>query len=255
MISVLLADDQQLIRVGFRMILEAEPDIRVLGDAADGIEAVTLARRLRPDVVLMDVRMPGLDGVEATRRITSASATKVLILTTFDIDEYAFNGLRSGASGFLLKDVPPEGLVTAIRAVADGDAVLSPRITRQFVDRYAHDVTAPMAAPDQPQEFRQLTQREREVFDLVAEGLSNAEIAAELVVTEATVKTHITRVLAKLGLRDRVQAVIYAYENHLRRAEGSKTTTQEGRRTTPSSTTRGPTSVTKQRSVDAMTSR
>lgn len=224
MISVLLADDQQLIRVGFRMILEAEPDIRVLGDARDGVEAVTLVRRLRPDVVLMDVRMPGLDGVEATRRITSASSTKVLILTTFDIDEYAFNGLRNGASGFLLKDVPPEGLVMAIRAVADGDAVLSPRITRQFVDRYAHDVTTPIAAPDQPQELRQLTQRERQVFDLVAEGLSNAEIAAELVVTEATVKTHITRVLAKLGLRDRVQAVIYAYENHLRRAEGSKQT-------------------------------
>jgi DNA-binding NarL/FixJ family response regulator len=214
-IRVLIVDDQALIRTGFRMVLDSTPDIRVVAEAADGFEAVRRARELNPDVVVMDVRMPGLDGIEATRRITTATTSRVLILTTFDIDEYAFQGLRNGASGFLLKDVLPEVFCAAIRAVADGDAVLSPRITRDFVDRFA-DSPPTDAPPAAPPEFQRLTQREREVLDLIASGLSNAEIAARLFVSEATVKTHVTRLLAKLGLRDRVHAVIYTYDRGLR---------------------------------------
>jgi DNA-binding NarL/FixJ family response regulator len=215
-ISVLLVDDQALIRAGFRMVIDAEPDLRVVGEAVDGFDAVRQVRATNPDVVLMDVRMPGLDGVEATRRITaSSSGTRVLILTTFDLDEYAFDGLRNGGSGFLLKDVMPEALCSAIRSVADGDAVLTPRITRQFVERFADQ--APVPPRREPAALDRLTAREREVLDLLAAGLSNAGIARRLVVTEATVKTHVTRVLAKLELRDRVHAVIYAYEHDLRR--------------------------------------
>jgi DNA-binding NarL/FixJ family response regulator len=215
-ISVLLVDDQALIRAGFRMVIDAEPDLRVVGEAVDGFDAVRQVRATNPDVVLMDVRMPGLDGVEATRRITaSSSGARVLILTTFDLDEYAFDGLRNGGSGFLLKDVMPEALCSAIRSVADGDAVLTPRITRQFVERFADQ--APVPLRQEPAALDRLTAREREVLDLLAAGLSNAGIARRLVVTEATVKTHVTRVLAKLELRDRVHAVIYAYEHDLRR--------------------------------------
>jgi DNA-binding NarL/FixJ family response regulator len=216
LIRVLLADDHQLIRAGFRMVLEGTPDISVVAEAGDGAEAVRLAIETSPDVVLMDVRMPVMDGIEATRRITTTTACRVLVLTTFDLDEYAYDGLRSGASGFLLKDVPPEVLYDAVRAVADGDAVLTPRITRELVDRYA------LAAPSTPArqapgpELDRLTQREVEVLDLIATGLTNTQIAQHLVLSEATVKTHITRILAKLGLRDRVQVVIYAYEHGLR---------------------------------------
>jgi DNA-binding NarL/FixJ family response regulator len=218
-IRVLVVDDQPLIRAGFRMVLNANDDLRVDGEASDGFEAVRMARELAPDVVVMDVRMPGLDGVEATRRITEASTAKVLILTTFDLDQYAFEGLRNGASGFLLKDVPPEVLCDAVRAVAEGDAVLTPRITREFVNRYASKpVPVPAEQPISP-ELQRLTQREREVLDVVAAGLTNAQIAERLRISEATVKTHITRILAKLGLRDRVQAVIYAYEHGLRRTD------------------------------------
>jgi DNA-binding NarL/FixJ family response regulator len=214
-IRVLLVDDQALIRAGFRMVLDATADIRVVGEAVDGFDAVRRARELSPDIVVMDVRMPGLDGVTATRRVTAASQAKVLILTTFDLDEYAFGGLRNGASGFLLKDVLPEVLCDAIRAIASGDAVLTPRITREFVDRYADRPLEP-AAPVTTPELERLTEREREVLDLIATGLSNADLAARLVVSQATVKTHVTRILAKLGLRDRVHAVIYAYEHGLR---------------------------------------
>ena len=222
MIRVLLVDDQPLLRMGFGMILNAQPDITVIGEAGDGAEAVRAARDLRPDVILMDVRMPGLDGVEATRQIVEAAGNsdnvgmRVIILTTFDLDDYAFAGLRAGASGFLLKDVPPEELTAAIRAVASGDAVVSPRITRKLLDRYADRLPDPRddAAP-QPADLARLTEREHEVLLQVAAGLSNAEIAAELVLSEATVKTHVTRILAKLGLRDRVQAVVYAYQTGL----------------------------------------
>ena len=216
MIKVLLVDDQALIRKGFTLVLEAESDLHVVGEAGDGFEAVRKVQELAPDVVLMDVRMPGLDGIEATRRITTASRSKVLILTTFDVDDYAFDGLRNGASGFLLKDVLPDALCGAIRAVADGDAVLTPRITREFVDRFGAARSAVAAGPVRvPRELGSLTQREREVLDLVSSGLSNAEVAARLFLSEATVKTHITRMLSKLGLRDRVQAVIYAYDHGL----------------------------------------
>jgi DNA-binding NarL/FixJ family response regulator len=215
-IHVLLVDDQALIRTGFRMVLDGTPDIKVVGEAQDGFEAVRRAKELAPDVVVMDVRMPNLDGVEATRRITSDTTCKVLILTTFDVDDYAFDGLRNGASGFLLKDVLPEVFCAAVRAVAEGDAVLSPRITREFVDRFA-DKPRTDTVLVVPPELQRLTQREREVLDLVASGLSNADLAARLFVSEATVKTHVTRILSKLGLRDRVHAVIYAYEHGLRR--------------------------------------
>jgi DNA-binding NarL/FixJ family response regulator len=216
-ISVLLVDDQPLLRTGFRMILSSTPDITVVGDVSDGAAAIRAVDALHPDVVLMDVRMPGMDGVEATRRIVgSGSDSRVLILTTFDLDEYAFAGLRAGASGFLLKDVPPIELMGAIRAVASGDAVVSPRITRQLLDRYA--AALPMAAEDADAPhplLANLTDREGDVLLAMARGLSNAEIARELVLAEATVKTHVTRILSKLGLRDRVQVVVLAYEQRL----------------------------------------
>ena len=215
-IRVLLADDQQLLRAGFRMVLSAQPDIAVVGEAGDGAEAVERTAQLDPDVVLMDVRMPGVDGIEATRRIVAAgSAARVLILTTFDLDEYAFAGLRAGASGFLLKDVPPEQLTAAIRAVAGGDAVVAPRVTRTLLDTFAHHLPADAAAPLPPGEhprLADLTAREREVLLELAAGRTNAEIAERLVLSEATVKTHVGRILGKLDLRDRVQAVILAYQ-------------------------------------------
>jgi DNA-binding NarL/FixJ family response regulator len=212
-ISVLLADDQPLLRRGFRMILEAEPDLTVTAEAGDGAEAVELTRRQAPDVVLMDIRMPGTDGIEATRRITVAHPdVRVLVLTTFDLDEYAFGALRAGASGFLLKDVRPAELVAAIRTVAAGDAVVSPRVTRRLLEEYAQ-VLPPSG--DQYPQLAALTDREREVLVLVARGLSNAEIAATLYVSEATVKSHVGRILSKLGLRDRVQVVVLAYESGL----------------------------------------
>ena len=217
MISVLLADDQPLLRMGFRMILEAQSDMEVAGEAADGERAVELTAMLNPDVVLMDVRMPGSDGIEATRRIVgSGSAVRVLILTTFDLDEYAFSGLRAGASGFLLKNAPPEELLAGIRAVAGGDAVVAASVTRRLLDAYAHQF--PDVSETRDERVDALTEREREVLLAVAGGLSNAEIAQRLVVSEATVKSHVGRILFKLELRDRVQAVIFAYETGLVRA-------------------------------------
>jgi 2-methylisocitrate lyase-like PEP mutase family enzyme/DNA-binding NarL/FixJ family response regulator len=213
-ISVLLADDQPLLRRGFRMILEAEGDLVIAAEAGNGEEAVILAQRHAPDVVLMDIRMPGTDGIEATRRITAADGrVRVLVLTTFDLDEYAFGALRAGASGFLLKDVRPGELVTAIRTVASGDAVISPRVTRRLLEEYAQ--VLPLSASQQAERYPQLealTEREREVLIAVARGLSNTEIAVSLYVSEATVKSHVGRILAKLSLRDRVQVVVLAYE-------------------------------------------
>ena len=209
-ISVLLADDQPLLRRGFRMIIEAEDDLTVTGEAGNGDEAVDRARRDPPDVALMDIRMPGTDGIEATRRIIAANpAVRVLVLTTFDVDEYAFGALRAGASGFLLKDVRPAELVSAIRTVASGDAVVSPRITRRILEDYTQLI--PVSAARYPQ-LSTLTVRESEVVEAVARGLSNAEIAAALCVSETTVKSHVGRILAKLALRDRVQIVVIAYE-------------------------------------------
>jgi len=203
-IRVLVADDQGVIRMGLAMILDHEPDLTTIAQAGDGEEALRLIDRYDPDVVLMDIRMPVMDGIEATRRLTS----KVLVLTTFDLDEYVYEALRAGASGFLLKDVPPEELAAGIRVVARGDALLAPSITRRLIHEFSR--AAPASAP--PPGFDELTARELEVFKLVARGLSNAEIAAELVVSETTVKTHVARMLMKLGLRDRVQAVVLAYE-------------------------------------------
>ncbi len=217
-IGVLLADDQPLLRKGFRMILEEEPDIRVVAEVDNGDQAVERSLACRPDVVLMDVRMPVMDGIEATRRIVaSGSPTRILVLTTFDLDEYAFGALQAGASGFLLKDAQPQELVGAIRIVASGDAIVSPRITRRLLDRYAHLMTSGGSvvegAPLRPAgAFDELTDREREVLVALADGLSNAEIGDRLYVSEATVKTHVGRILAKLGLRDRVQAVVAAYK-------------------------------------------
>ncbi|HEV2943892.1 MAG TPA: response regulator transcription factor [Solirubrobacteraceae bacterium] len=210
-IGILIADDQALVRAGFRMILEAEQDLRVLAEAKDGAEAVEAARRVRPDIVLMDIRMPKLDGLEATRRIMAATdqPPRVLMLTTFDLDEYVFDALHAGASGFLLKDVPPEQLVAGIRVVAEGDSLLSPTVTRRLIESFVRDHPRTSKPPAQLQE---LTPREAEILVLVARGLSNAEIAEELVVSSTTVKTHVARVLSKLGLRDRVQAVVVAYE-------------------------------------------
>jgi DNA-binding NarL/FixJ family response regulator len=226
-IRVVLADDQGLLRKGFRMILEAEDGMEIVGEAPDGADAVRLVELYRPDVVLMDVRMPVLDGIEATRAITASAAgdrTRVLILTTFDLDEYAFSALRAGASGFLLKDVPPAELVAAIRTVARGDAVVSPRITRRLLEEYAHtlpDLAAGAVGAgggdvtEENPALASLTEREREVLLAVADGLSNAEIAERLYVSEATVKSHVGRLLAKLGLRDRVQAVVFAFQSGL----------------------------------------
>jgi DNA-binding NarL/FixJ family response regulator len=213
-IRLLLADDQPLMRTGFRMILEEIEDIDIAGEARDGTEAVRLAAELNPDVILMDVRMPGVDGIEATRRILARdAAARVLILTTFDLDEYAFSALRAGASGFVLKDVPLDELARAIRSVASGDAVVSPRVTRRLLDVYAGqlpDLSAGTPGPGPA--LDQLTPREREVLLAVATGLSNTEIAEKLTVSEATVKTHVGSILAKLDLRNRVQAVIFAYD-------------------------------------------
>jgi DNA-binding NarL/FixJ family response regulator len=213
MIRILIADDQALVRAGFKMILDAEDDLDVVGEASDGAEAVELARRLKPDVVLMDIRMPQLDGIEATRRVVALDGdppVRVLMLTTFDLNEYVYEALRAGASGFLLKDVPPEQLAAGIRVVAQGEALLAPSITKRLIEEFA--AAAPARATP-PKGLDELTARELEVFKLVARGLSNAEIAAELIVSETTVKTHVARVLMKLGLRDRVQAVVLAYES------------------------------------------
>jgi DNA-binding NarL/FixJ family response regulator len=209
MTSVLIADDQALVRVGLRKILEVEPDTDVVGEAGDGEDAVREARRLRPGVVLMDIRMPVLDGIEATRRIVAGEPdSKVLILTTFGLDGYVFDALRAGASGFMLKDAPPEEIAAAVRIVASGDALLAPAITRSVVEEFARH----QPAPTRPAALADLTARETEVLELLARGLSNAEICERLVVSEATTKTHVARILQKLGLRDRIQAVIYAYE-------------------------------------------
>ncbi|NJP35074.1 response regulator [Micromonospora thermarum] len=213
-VRILIVDDQPLLRTGFRMVLGAEKDFDVVAEAGDGVEAVELARRLLPDVVLMDVRMPRLDGVSATRAIVeSRLPVRVLILTTFDLDEYVVGALRAGARGFLAKDVPAEDLVAAIRTVAAGDAVVAPRILNRLLDRFAELLPDPAAAP--PRVLSALTEREREVLVQVARGLSNAEIARALSVSETTIKTHVGHVLTKLGLRDRVQAVVLAYESRL----------------------------------------
>ena len=214
-VRIMIADDQALVRAGFKMILDAEDDIEVIGEAHDGLQAVDMARRLKPDVVLMDIRMPELDGIEATRRVVKAAGddeqpVRVIMLTTFDLNEYVYEALRAGASGFLLKDVPPEQLAAGIRVVAGGEALLAPSITRRLIEEFAE--VAP-AIPEAPPGLDELTARELEVFKLVARGLSNAEIASELVVSETTVKTHVARMLMKLGLRDRVQAVVLAYES------------------------------------------
>jgi DNA-binding NarL/FixJ family response regulator len=214
-VRIMIADDQALVRAGFKMILDAEDDIEVVGEANDGLQAVDMAKRLKPDVVLMDIRMPELDGIEATRRIVDRDGdgdeqpVRVIMLTTFDLNEYVYEALRAGASGFLLKDVPPEQLAEGIRIVAGGEALLAPSITRRLIEEFAE--VAP-AIPEAPPGLDELTARELEVFKLVARGLSNAEIAAELIVSETTVKTHVARMLMKLGLRDRVQAVVLAYE-------------------------------------------
>jgi len=212
-IRVVLVDDQELMRVGFRMVLGAQPDMDIAGEAGDGEEAVRLAERHRPDIVLMDVRMPVLDGVEATRRIVAGGLARVLVMTTFDLDEYVYSALRGGASGFLLKDTPPDELIFALRSVASGDAVVSPSVTRRLLDRFID----PGSAPRDAAVLDVLTDREREVLALVARGLSNTEIAATLFLSEATVKTHVGRILTKLDLRDRVQAVVLAYETGLAR--------------------------------------
>jgi len=216
-IRVVIADDQALVRAGFKMILEAQPDIRVVGEAVNGAGAVDEVRRAQPDVVLMDIRMPGLDGIEATRRIletevgvADAAGPRILVLTTFDLDEYVYAALRAGASGFLLKDTTPEGLVAAVRVIAAGDQLLAPTVMRRFVERFAR---TPM--PASTPALESLTAREMEVLRLMARGMSNAEIAEALVVSESTVKSHVAHVLAKLGLRDRAQAVVVAYETGL----------------------------------------
>ena len=216
MIRVLLADDQSLVRMGFRMILEAETDITVVGEAGDGAAAVSMAAALRPDVVLMDVRMPGVDGIDATAAITAAEgAAKVLILTTYDLDRYVYAGLRAGASGFLLKDAPPADLLAAIRTVAGGAAVLAPSTTRRLIDRFVPLLPDPERTTRRDSVLEALTGREAEVFRLLARGQSNREIASELFLSESTIKIHVGHILAKLNLRDRVQAVVLAYESGL----------------------------------------
>jgi DNA-binding NarL/FixJ family response regulator len=212
-IRILIADDQSLVRTGFRMILDAEPDLDVVGEAIHGREAVDKAKAAKPDVILMDIRMPELDGIEATRRIVAENgddAPKILMLTTFDLNEYVYEALRAGASGFLLKDVPAEQLADGVRVVAAGEALLAPSVTRRLLSEFAQ-VRPRDAAP--PPAFEELTPRELEVFRLIARGMSNAEVAQELIVSETTVKTHVARVLMKLSLRDRIQAVVLAYES------------------------------------------
>ncbi|MCX4644558.1 response regulator [Streptomyces sp. NPDC055059] len=216
MTSVLIVDDQPMQRFGFRMLLESQDDLTVAGEAGDGAEAVRLAARLHPDVVLMDIRMPGLDGIEATRRIVaSGDRTRVLILTTFDLDEYAYDGLRAGASGFLVKDALPEELLSGIRAVATGDAVVAPSLTRRLLDAYVQHLPATNAPQGPDPRIAALTDREREILTVIAQGWTNSEIAARLHLAESTVKTHVSRILAKTGARDRVQAVIVAYDAKL----------------------------------------
>ncbi|MEU6933805.1 response regulator transcription factor [Streptomyces sp. NPDC046385] len=218
MTTVLIADDQAMQRFGFRMLLESQDDMTVVGEATNGTEAVRLADRHRPDVVLMDVRMPGLDGIEATRRIIATGArTRVLIVTTFDQDAYAYDGLRAGASGFLVKDAQPEELLAGVRAVASGDAVVAPSLTRRLLDAYLHHLP-PSATPPRPEQdprLARLTTREREILTVVGQGWTNTEIATRLHLSESTVKTHVTRILSKTGSRDRVQAVILAYDTGL----------------------------------------
>jgi DNA-binding NarL/FixJ family response regulator len=210
-IRVLVADDQSMVRAGFRLLLSGEDDIEVVAEASNGLEAVDKAARFHPTVVLMDIRMPQLDGLEATRRILAADSTaRILILTTFDLDEYVYEALRSGASGFVLKDDPPEQLLAAIRVVADGEALLSPAITKRVIKQFTR-----IPRPEPPRQLDELTERELDVFRLIARGLSNAEIARELYISDTTVKTHITHILMKLNLRDRVQAVVLAYETGL----------------------------------------
>jgi DNA-binding NarL/FixJ family response regulator len=216
-IRVLIVDDQALVRAGFRMILESEPGIEIVGEAEDGLQAVAAARDLTPDVVLMDIRMPNLDGLEATRRILEhggQDGPRVLMLTTFDLDEYVYEALRAGASGFMLKDTPPEQLVSAIQVVASGDALLSPAITKRVIEEFVRRPPSSIAVQPSPR-VAELTARELEVLGLMARGLSNAEIARDLFVSETTVKTHVARILMKLDLRDRVQAVVFAYETGL----------------------------------------
>lgn len=210
MIRLVIVDDQELIRSGFRLILESEDDFEVVAEAGDGEEAISATRRHRPDVVLMDVRMPKMDGVEATRRITENGDSKVLILTTFDLDEYLFSAIKAGASGFLLKDVPADDLINAVRVVARGEALIEPRMTKRLLKEFA---SLPAAGLKPPREFEQLTEREVGVFRSMARGLSNAEIAQELFISETTVKTHVAHILTKLQLRDRIQAVVMAYES------------------------------------------
>ena len=222
-LRVLIADDQALVRAGFRMILEAQPDLEVVAEAGDGEAAIRLAERTRPDVVLMDVRMPGLDGLAATRGLlartdATASPPRIIVLTTFDLDEYVYAALQAGATGFLLKDVTPEQLVAAVRTVSAGDALLAPSITRRLVERYAHSAPPAALPVNGAASLAALTAREREVFGLVARGMSNGEIAETLVVSEATVKTHVAGILSKLELRNRAQAVVFAYESGLIRA-------------------------------------
>jgi DNA-binding NarL/FixJ family response regulator len=220
-VAVLIADDQALVRAGFRAILEDQPGIRVIGEAGDGRDAIDLARRRHPDVVLMDIQMPDIDGLEAARRILAqadeAHPVAILMLTTFDLNEYVYDALRAGASGFLLKDVPPEQLIAAVRVVAAGDALIAPTITKRLIEQFAR--TAPPRTP--PAQLERLTPRELEILTLIARGLSNGEIASELVLSQATVKTHVKRILSKLDLRDRVQAVVLAYEAALVTPGGS----------------------------------
>jgi DNA-binding NarL/FixJ family response regulator len=214
--GVLLSDDQALVRAGFRALLDAQPDIRVVGEAADGVEVVDLARRRRPDVVLMDIRMPRMDGIEATRRITTdpeLAGTRVVVLTTFELDEYVFGALRAGASGFLLKDIDPADLITAVRVVAGGEALLAPRLTRRLIEAFVEQERASGVTEDEV--LQGLTPREREVLELVGGGLSNAEIADELVLSPLTAKTHVARLFSKLDARDRAQLVVIAYESGL----------------------------------------
>ncbi|WP_369145512.1 response regulator [Streptomyces sp. R44] len=218
MTTVLIADDQPMQRFGFRMLLESQDDMTVVGEASNGTEAIRLVDRYHPDVVLMDIRMPGLDGIEATRRIVAAGArTRILIVTTFDLDEYAYDGLRAGASGFLVKDAEPEELLAGIRAVAGGDAVVAPSLTRRLLDAYIHHLpsTTTPQAPEADPRLAPLTDREREILTVIGKGWSNTEIAERLHLAESTVKTHVGRILAKTGTRDRVQAVILAYDTHL----------------------------------------